>query len=78
MLGQGKLFGEIDLLFNRPYQFSLRVTENDSAIYTIENIKFESLINKNKDIFSAIIKHCKERNMILIGQIKDSFILRMQ
>lgn len=52
MLGQGQMFGEMDLVFRRQYQFSLRSIENDSAIYLMDSKDFEKLIRKNKDIYA--------------------------
>ncbi len=49
MLGQAQVFGDIDFVMNRKYQYTLCVAELDSQIYTIKVKDFEKVLKSNKD-----------------------------
>ena len=57
-LGSGQVFGDIDLVYNRHYVYSLRATSNDCQLYILKSVDFERLLRNVKYTWTELEECC--------------------
>ncbi|CDW88479.1 cyclic nucleotide-binding domain containing protein [Stylonychia lemnae] len=78
LLGSGQSFGEIDLMFERNYSYSLLCNSVQNQIYLIKADDFIRLLQHVKGTWSELEQHCILKNDQLVELIMNQFMSKWQ
>jgi len=68
-VGQGQVFGDIDVVKKQNYMYSLRVAKANSSLFLIKASSFLQVIGQYGDTFEKLSKACEENDIRLLKQL---------
>eukprot|EP00347_Sterkiella_histriomuscorum_P007045 403350459 len=78
LLGSGQLFGEIDVVFERNYTYSLYCNSVQNQLYLIKADDFQKLLQNVKGTWQDLEIYCNQKNDKLIEMVMKQFMTKWQ
>ena len=68
-LGVGNVFGDVDVVLNRPYMFTLQSNETGSQVYWLKKDAYKKYFLQYKESLKLIVQKCLETDRRLMKQL---------
>ena len=71
LMGSGQVFGEDDVIMDRPYQSSLICSENDSEAYSMPRSEFFRTFKQNVDNWRRLTELAQRKQQYYLQRCKQ-------